>query len=342
MFLINRAIKDLNNIFLWIFNLNFTCLALFVNVKKDRKGSMDLFLVYILRLGLKVMQRRIMKDVVGAHISIGKGFAQAVVNAEAINATAMQIFTKSNRQWYAKKIGEKERENFKIQLKKSQIRTVVVHASYLINLASTCPDMREKSIKGLIVEIERCALLDIPYLVLHPGSALKGCREQALKFVAEGVNQAFEETKDAKVVVSLETMAGSGSEVGSSFEEITAIINKVKNKDRIGVTIDTCHIFSAGYDLRTTKACEQTFDLFEKVVGMKYLKVIHFNDSKKMLNAHIDRHESLGKGMIGIDCFRYIVRNKSLISIPKILETPDPDQYESEIAQMRSWISEDV
>ncbi len=258
---------------------------------------------------------------IGAHISIAGGLEKAIERGESIECTTIQIFTKSNRQWKAKHLTKEEIENFKDACKQSNIKPVVAHATYLINIGSPKKEVEQKSIKALKLELERCEKLGIPYLVLHPGSCLKTDETECLNRIAANLDYIFEQVPDHTQVL-LETMAGQGSSTCYSFEQIAHIIKKSKHQKRIGVCLDTCHIFAAGYDLRTKKNYNKVWKNFDNTVGLHKLKAIHANDSKKELGSRIDRHEDIGKGKLGKNAFKLLFNDKRFFDIPKIIETP--------------------
>lgn len=262
-------------------------------------------------------------------MSIQGGLWQALVRGESIGCTAIQIFTKSNRQWATKPLDETEVERFKVTWQQTNILSVVAHASYLINIASPSEATRNKSVHALIEELNRCSQLFIPYLILHPGSRGTDSVNTAITNSINQINIALESTADNTAIL-LETMAGQGSSLCNQFEEIAIILDAFKGTPRVGVCLDTCHIFAAGYDFRTANTYHQTWGLFDKIIGKKHLKAIHLNDSKKDLGSHVDRHEEIGQGKIGIEAFSLIMNDKSLVSIPKILETPKDTLHEYE------------
>ncbi len=262
--------------------------------------------------------------IIGAHLSISKGFAQAAFDAKNINATALQIFTKSNRVWKSKPITQDEIHNWTNACKEVGIpkKNICVHASYLINLASEKIDIVEKSIKALIDELHRANILNIPTVILHPGSRGTQSIKEGCKKISNGIIEALLSTKET--VIALESMAGQGSSLGSNLEELSTIIKDIPKTlhQRIGICLDTCHLFAAGYDLATKSKYEQFWDLFDKIIGRSFLKIIHINDSKKEFLSCIDRHEEIEKGLIPKNVFIQIMNDKSLEAVPKILETP--------------------
>jgi deoxyribonuclease IV len=259
----------------------------------------------------------------GAHMSIAGEPAKAIERGESIGCTAIQIFTKSNRQWHAKPITDKESENFKQTWKNSSIKSIIAHTSYLINIGSPNKELEHKSVHALGVEMERCTQLDIPYLVLHPGSHSNTDKEESLKRISTNLDHLFDQYPDCSIL--LETMAGQGTNIGNSFEQLAAIIKLSKHKRRLGVCLDTCHVFTAGYDLRDEKSYDQMWKQFDKVIGLEKLKAIHVNDSKKEIGSCVDRHTDIGKGKIGLKAFELLCNDPKLFDVPKILETPKDD-----------------
>ena len=257
----------------------------------------------------------------GAHISVAGGFDQAIKRGESIGCTVIQIFTKSNRQWFAKEIDQSSIDIFKETHKKSFIETIVAHAAYLINIGSSNPEVQKKSTDALISELKRCSLLSIPYLILHPGSKGESGEKLALAQITSRLNDALAATpKDTTIL--LETMAGQGSNLCYTFEQLATIYQGIKDKSRIGICFDTCHAFAAGYDFRTPEKYEALWRQFDEILGLELIKVIHINDSKKEIGSRVDRHEHIGKGQLGLKPFEMLFNDPRFHSIPKILETP--------------------
>ncbi len=278
---------------------------------------------------------------VGAHVSAQGGVENAPLNAHKIGAKAFALFTKNQRQWKAKPLSEESITAFKNNLHEVDIAPehVLPHDSYLINLGHPEQEKLEKSRAAFIDEMQRCEQLGLKLLNFHPGSTLKQIPESdSIVRVAESINLALQQTTDVTAVI--ETTAGQGTNLGHRFEQLAAIIDQIDDKSRVGVCIDTCHIFTAGYDLRTTDACEQTFAEFEKVVGFHYLRGVHLNDSKPDLGARVDRHESLGIGKIGWEAFRYIMNDPRFDEIPMVLETVDSSIWDVEIQQLYGLIEQ--
>lgn len=261
------------------------------------------------------------KILLGAHMPTAGGFYKAAIYGQETGCSAIQIFTKSNRQWHAKPITTADISRFKDSIKERNINYVNAHASYLINLASPDIDTQNISIKALQTELDRCHQLGISDLVLHPGAKKDLSDEVAIEQVAKNINLALANSPhDTKIL--LETMAGQGSSIGSSFAQLAQIIALIKNPKRIGVCLDTCHIFAAGYDFTTPNKYTQMWQEFNKNIGLNKLGLIHLNDSQKPLGAKVDRHAEITGGLIGEIAFRLIMNDQNLIAIPKILETP--------------------
>ena len=278
---------------------------------------------------------------IGAHVSISGGVFNAPLNAEEIGAKAFALFTKNQRQWSARPLTEEAITKFKENLKKVGISPehILPHDSYLINLGNPEEEKRRKSIEAFVDEVNRCYQLGLKYLNFHPGSHLRKVSEkECLKIITDSINEILERTKE--VILILENTAGQGSNVGYRFEHLAEIIDMVKDKSRIGVCLDTCHMFAAGYDIRTEKSYEKTMKEFDEVVGFKYLKGMHLNDAKSQLGSRVDRHHSIGKGNIGLDAFRFIMNDERLNNIPLILETIDPSIWAEEIKLLYSLIED--
>ena len=290
---------------------------------------------------------------VGAHTSASGGVFNAVANAEAIGAKAFALFTKNQRQWVAKDLDAQTIDKFKKALDESGIlsKHILPHDSYLINLGHPESEKLEKSRAAFIDELERCELLGLDRLNFHPGSHLAKVAKKdkenreimapiedfCLDTIAESINIALDTTQGVSAV--LENTAGQGSNLGWRFEHLAHIIDKVEDKSRVGVCIDTCHMFTAGYDIRTRETYDKTWEEFEKIVGFKYLMGMHINDSKPPLGSHVDRHHSLGKGEIGLDAFRFIMNDERMDDIPLVLETIDDSIWKEEIELLYSFVS---
>ncbi len=276
---------------------------------------------------------------VGAHVSSSGGVFNAPINAMEIGARAFALFTKNQRQWAAKELDTKTLDKWFKNLEDSKIlpKHILPHDSYLINLGNPDLEKREKSLNAFIHELERCDILGLDRLNFHPGSHLRQIsEEECLDKIAESINISLDKTKNVKAVI--ENTAGQGSNLGYKFEHLAHIINKVEDKSRIGVCIDTCHMFTAGYDIRTREAYDKTWNEFDEIVGREYLMGMHINDSKPELGSKVDRHDSLGVGKIGWDAFGFIMNDERMDDIPMVLETIDTDIWQEEIKNLYKLI----
>jgi deoxyribonuclease-4 len=276
---------------------------------------------------------------VGAHVSAAGGVDKAPFNAQAIGAKAFALFTKNQRQWHAKPMSEETITAFKENLPKVGIlpQFVLPHDSYLINLGHPESAGLKKSRDAFLDELQRCEQLGLVLLNFHPGAHLGKISEQAcLDRITDSINWALDQTTNVTAVI--ENTAGQGTALGYQFEHLARIIKGVDDKSRVGVCLDTCHTFTAGYDLRTEEACEKTFSEFEQIVGFKWLRGMHLNDSKTDLGSRVDRHESLGKGKLGWSVFQYIMNDNRFEDIPLILETIDSALWPQEIHQLYGLI----
>lgn len=275
---------------------------------------------------------------IGAHVSASGGVENAIKNAQEIGATAFALFTKNQRQWLAPALSSKQIETFKRAMAEAGYAAsqVLPHDSYLINLGHPDKEGLEKSRESFFEEMHRCELLGLDRLNFHPGSHLKRISiEESLERIAESINMALERTSGVTAVI--ENTAGQGSNLGNRFEEIAYIIERVEDKSRVGVCLDTCHSFAAGYDLRSREACEATFAEFERIVGFGYLRGMHLNDAMRPLGSRVDRHSPLGAGEIGWECFKYIMQDSRFDNIPLILETPNEELWSEEIATLKGF-----
>ncbi|SQI39122.1 Endonuclease 4 [Leminorella richardii] len=270
---------------------------------------------------------------IGAHVSASGGLDQAIIRAHELEATALALFTKNQRQWKAAPLTDEIIENFRQACEKYGYSAgqILPHDSYLINLGHPVEEALQKSRDAFIDEMERCQQLGLSLLNFHPGSHLLQIDEDlCLARIAESINIALDSTQGVTAVI--ENTAGQGSNLGFKFEHLAAIIDGVEDKTRVGVCIDTCHAFAAGYDLRTVEECEKTFACFERIVGFNYLRGMHLNDAKSDFGSRVDRHNSLGLGNIGKTAFSYIMADERFDGIPLILETINPDIWKDEIA----------
>ena len=278
---------------------------------------------------------------IGAHVSAAGGIFNAPKNANLINANAFAFFTKNQRQWAAKSLNNEDIDLFKknCDLYKINLDHIIPHDSYLINLGHPDKEKLKKSRNAFNIEMKRCEEIGLKLLNFHPGSHLNMISEdKCLNLISESINISLDNTYGVTAVI--ENTAGQGTNLGYKFEHIAKIIDKVEDKNRVGVCIDTCHAFAAGYDFSSIKKIEKTFKEFKDVIGFKYLKAMHLNDSKKKLGSRVDRHESLGKGFVGLDIFKFIMHSKKFDNIPLILETIKPEIWKEEIELLRSFENE--
>ena len=278
---------------------------------------------------------------IGAHVSASGGVDNAPRNAAEIGATAFALFTKNQRQWAAPPLSEQQIEAFCTECERLgySAAQILPHDSYLINLGHPEEEPLEKSRASFLHEMQRCEQLGLDRLNFHPGSHLKKIsEEESLRLVAESINIALEKTSGVTAVI--ENTAGQGSNLGYTFWHLAYIIDRVEDKSRVGVCLDTCHSFAAGYDLSTEKGCDEVFAEFEREVGFRYLRGMHLNDAMKPLGSRVDRHSPLGEGYLGITPFRYIMQDSRFDNIPLILETPDEERWAEEIALLKSFAEE--
>jgi len=277
----------------------------------------------------------VLLPLIGSHVPTIGGVAKAIDRGVGIGCTAIQIFVKNNMQWFAKPLAGEDVQAFTSHPLRSRLGAVVAHAGYLINLGVETGENHEKSLRSLSDEMLRCDQLGIRSLVLHPGSHLGAGMKTGIGCVVRNLDRLHAEHPELKVRITLETTAGQGACLGARFEEIAEILDRVAEAKRLKVCLDTAHAFAAGYDLSAPKGAEKTFAEFERVIGLKWLSVLHLNDSKSALGSRVDRHDNLGKGKIGLDPFRWIMRAPELASIPKILETPKGKDLAEDIEAMQ-------
>ncbi|MBA3377986.1 MAG: deoxyribonuclease IV [Chloroflexia bacterium] len=277
----------------------------------------------------------------GSHMSASGGVDKALARGEAIPVDSLQLFSKNERQWIAKPLDPDVVDRFHAEVERTGITKLVVHDSYLINLASPKSDILEKSLPAFTDELQRCDALGVPHLVTHPGAHTGSGVEAGIARFAQSLNEIFDAMPNNPTLTLLETTAGQGTTLGRSFEEIAAIIDLVEHKARVGVCLDTCHIFAAGYDYRTPELYAATMAQFDAAIGLERLKVIHLNDSKNPLGSNKDRHDHIGAGEIGLEGFRQFVNDPRLAGLPGILETEKDDAGENDrrnLATLRSLI----
>lgn len=278
------------------------------------------------------------KILIGAHTSAAGGAHNALYEGREIGATTIQLFTSNQKQWTGRKISAEDVALWEKALEETGITDVMSHDSYLINLGSPNLELLVKSRNAFREEIARCHLLKIPYLNFHPGSATTGTVEECIETIVQSLLEMEELINQGKTKILLETTAGQGTSVGHRFEHVGAITSQVHHKIPIGVCIDTCHIFAAGYDIRTEAGWIETLKEFDEKIGLKYLSAFHVNDSAKDLGSRVDRHADIGQGRIGYESFRFLMQNTDM---PKYLETPNgPPSWKNEIATLRKYAEE--
>ena len=278
----------------------------------------------------------------GAHVSTAGGVSKAFQRAEDVGCDTMQIFTRNNNRWASKPLDESEIQRWHARWQQSPVRPVVSHAAYLINLASSDEALWEKSINAFIDELERAEALGLLGVVLHPGSPKGDGEEYGIARIAQALDICHERTAGFKTLTLLETTAGTGQHLGYRFEQLAAMRAAVNAPERVAFCFDTCHVFAAGYELRTPEGYAETMDAFDRHIGLELLKCFHFNDSKFDLGSRKDRHEHIGKGFIGLDGFRHIVNDPRFEEVPMILETPkSKDMHEDveNLAVLRSLVA---
>jgi deoxyribonuclease-4 len=276
---------------------------------------------------------------VGAHVSTAGGVQNAPVNASLIGAKAFALFTKNQRQWGAKPLTSETVKAFRENCEKNSYATfqILPHDSYLINIGNPEKTLLEKSREAFIDEMKRCELLGLDRLNFHPGSHLNlVSEEECMKTIAESVNIALDRTKD--VIAVLENTAGQGSNIGYRFEHLREIIDMVGDKSRVGVCLDTCHTYCSGYNIKTPEGFKSAFEEFDRIVGFRYLKGVHLNDTKKQCATRVDRHENIGQGFLGEEMFSMIMKDDRFDNIPMVLETPDETKWADEIRLLYSFI----
>ena len=265
----------------------------------------------------------------GAHLSIAGGLPRAVDRAVASGCDALQIFTKSTGQWRARPLPPEEVAQFRERVGQSGIHPVIAHNSYLINIAAASPTLREQSIASLGEELDRAEALGLDALVMHPGSHTSGTPEEGLRLIAAGLRRLLDERPRGRTMILLEHTAGQGTNLGHRFEHLAEIIAGVDGSPRVGVCLDTCHLLTAGYDLRSPRGYRDTFRQFDRLVGLGRVRAFHLNDSKRPCGSRVDRHEHIGKGCLGLEPFRMLVNDRRFARLPMLLETPKLDTPES-------------
>jgi deoxyribonuclease-4 len=273
----------------------------------------------------------------GAHMSIRGGVSMAIERARSIRCTAMQMFVKNNMQWFARPLAREEIRAFLNHVQRGELLSVFGHANYLINLAATNPLFHTNSIRALAEELVRADQLELPFLVLHPGAHLGAGEEAGLKKIVDSVDEVFRKISKVKTKIALEITAGQGSCIGHRFEHLAHVIANVREPERLRVCLDTAHLFAAGYEIGSGESgVKKTFREFDRVIGRNRLVAIHVNDSKTGRGSRVDRHEHIGKGRIGLDAFRFIMRSPRFRKIPKVLETPKGKDLAEDVINLKT------
>jgi deoxyribonuclease IV len=274
-------------------------------------------------------------------MSIAGGIAKSFARGEQVGCEAMQIFSKNDRQWKARPYTPDDVAAFKAEQARTGIGPVIVHCSYLVNLAAAADELWEKSIAAFTDELERCALLGIPAIVVHPGAHTGSGEENGLRREADALNRLFDAGIGAGVTVLLENTAGQGTALGRRFEHLARLLELVTRRERLGVCLDTCHLLAAGYDIRTADTYTATMNEFAQIVGLEQIKAWHLNDSQKDLGSRVDRHTHIGEGCIGLEAFRLLVNDPRFVDLPMIIETPkgkDMTEDIENLARLRSLV----
>jgi deoxyribonuclease IV len=271
----------------------------------------------------------------GAHMSIAGGVSMAIERARSIRCTAMQVFVKNNMQWFARPLTREEIRAFLNHTQRGELLSVFGHANYLINLAATNPQFHANSIRALSEELVRADQLELPFLVLHPGAHLGAGEDAGLKKIVDSVDEVFRRIPKVKTKIALEITAGQGSCIGHRFEHLAHIIANVREPERLRVCLDTAHLFAAGYDIGNEPGVKKTFREFDRVIGRNRLVALHVNDSKTARGSRVDRHEHIGKGRIGLEAFRFIMRSPRFSKIPKVLETPKGKDLREDVVNLK-------
>jgi deoxyribonuclease-4 len=267
-------------------------------------------------------------------MSIAGGLSTAVERALRAGCTALQLFVKNNNQWNGKPLTDEDVATYKAAVSNANLGPIVVHTSYLINLAAVDPDILARSRAALQDELERCGRLGVAHLNLHPGAHMGAGVDAGIERIAESLNIVHGKTRDVATKTVLETTAGQGSSIGHRFEELRGIIDRVEARDRMAVCLDTCHVFAAGYDLSTEQGYEDTMRAFDEIIGLERLVAFHVNDSKKPLGSRVDRHDHIGKGLMSLEPFRCLMNDARFVDHPKILETPKSEDLHEDIENL--------
>jgi len=281
-------------------------------------------------------ENRKSKILLGAHMSIGGGVHRAIERSRSIDCTAMQIFVKNNMQWFARPLQSEEIRAFLDHAQRKELHAAFAHANYLFNLAATNPQFHANSLRALSEELVRADQLELPFLVMHPGAHLGAGEEAGLEKIIASLDAIWAVIPKVKTKIALETTAGQGSCLGEKFEHLATIIENVREPERLCVCLDTAHVFAAGYDIGSEPGVKKTFREFDRVIGLDRLAALHLNDSKTALGSRVDRHEHIGKGKIGLEAFRFIMRDRRFRKVPKVLETPKGKELKEDVENLKT------
>jgi deoxyribonuclease-4 len=270
----------------------------------------------------------------GAHMSIAGGHDLAIERGDAVGCSAIQLFTKSHNQWAAKPLTDDAVRRFREARERSGIGSVVAHDSYLINLCSPDDALWRKSIDACSEELRRCALLGIPWLIAHPGGHMGRGEDYGVRRMAEAIDAIHARVPATTASLALETTAGQGTIIGYRFDQLARTIKRTSDPDRIGICLDTCHVFAAGYDIRSSRGYQETFRILDGELGLWRLAAVHVNDSKKDLGCRVDRHEHIGKGFLGLEAFRWLMKDRRLLEVPLVLETPKGEDCREDVENL--------
>ena len=275
----------------------------------------------------------------GSHISIAGGPSKAIDRALSIGCTAIQIFVKSNMQWFSKPLDESELRDFHDHPRRNELKSIFGHTGYMINMGAVNPEFHDKSLRALSEELIRADQLSLPFLVLHPGAHMGAGEKAGLSKITTSLDRVLDGIPKVKTRIALETTAGQGTSLGCRFEHLAWILEHSNHPDRLCICLDTAHVFAAGYDISTDERTADVFEEFDKIIGIHQLAAIHCNDSKTKFNSRVDRHEHIGKGEIGTGAFRFIMRDNRFAMIPKVLETPKGPALLEDVENMKTLLS---
>jgi deoxyribonuclease IV len=282
-----------------------------------------------------VNMKPVPRDFLGTHVSIAGGVELAPRRGRLLGCSAIQIFSKSNRQWSDRPLSEESARAFRAAMRECRIDAAIAHSSYLINLAATDREIAEKSIRAMVDEIERCEMLGIPGLVVHPGSHLGAGERRGIATIAKSMRTVLRQTRGCEAMVLLENVAGQGTNLGHTWEQLAEMRERIDVPERVGFCLDTCHAHAAGHDIRTPEGYAEVMDAWDDAIGLEHIRAFHLNDSKKPLDSRRDRHEHVGRGELGLAAFHSLLNDPRFVSTPKVLETPKRDDGHEDRQNLR-------